>query len=189
MTTTLGYAVLGLLARRPHSGYEVAARMRTPIGYFWTASHAQIHGTLSKLVEAGLAAYTTEPGPGPYDKKMYTLTPAGRTELARWAASPPPAPQPRNEMLLRVYNGWLADPAAVVAMLDGEIARHRDTLGTYQELRAAFDANGTPDDPRSVRFADYATLLAGIGSEREELRWLKWLRDTLRAASDSDGAG
>lgn len=185
---TLGYAILGLLARRPHSGYEVTAKMRAPIGYFWTAGHAQIHGTLAKLVDAGLVAFTTEPGPGPHDKKLYSATGAGRDELARWAASPPPAPQPRNELLLRVYNGWLADPVEVLAMLDGEIARHRAALDTYQELREGFERTGAPDDPRSARFADYATLLAGIGSEREELRWLRWLRNTLRTARDPDTA-
>jgi hypothetical protein len=34
---TLGYALLGLLARRVGSGYDPARELRRPVGYFWQA--------------------------------------------------------------------------------------------------------------------------------------------------------
>jgi hypothetical protein len=34
--STLGYAILGLLATQPRTGYDLARLMRTPIGYMWT---------------------------------------------------------------------------------------------------------------------------------------------------------
>jgi DNA-binding PadR family transcriptional regulator len=177
---TLGFAILGLLARRPLSGYRVAQLMREPIGFFWNAGHAQIHGTLRKLVEAGWAEYRTEPGPGPHDKKLYSATAAGRAALAEWATSPLPTPQPHDELLLRVYNGWLADPAAMREMLTAELERREASLAHYLTVRAEFEADGTPEDPTTQRFVDYATVLNGIGSERYVLDWLRWLIGTLR---------
>ena len=37
--STLGYAILGLLAAKPRTGYDLARLMRAPIGYMWTAQH------------------------------------------------------------------------------------------------------------------------------------------------------
>ncbi len=184
---TLGYAILGLLARHPYSGYEVSARMREPIGYFWTAGHAQIHGTLTKLVEAGLITFTAEPGPGPHDKKMYRATVAGRAALAGWVAAPVPAPQPRNELLLKVFSSWAADPAAVVTMLTTERNRREQVVARYQALLTVFEADGPPQDVASQRFVDYATVRHGVALEQEYVRWLTWLIDRLqRSGTPSD---
>jgi DNA-binding PadR family transcriptional regulator len=43
---TLGYAILGLLARQPLSGYDVAARLKVPVGFYWTAHYSQIRPEL-----------------------------------------------------------------------------------------------------------------------------------------------
>jgi len=43
---TLDYAVLGLVARAPSTGYEVAARMKRPVGYYWVESHGGIYPSL-----------------------------------------------------------------------------------------------------------------------------------------------
>lgn len=45
--STLGYAILGLLAAQPQTGYDLARLMRTPIGYMWTARHSQIYPELA----------------------------------------------------------------------------------------------------------------------------------------------
>ncbi len=177
---TLGYAILGLLVRRAHSGYEVSARMREPIGYFWTAGHAQIHGTLTRLVEAGLVTFTAEPGPGPHDKKMYRATAAGRDALADWVATPAPTPQPRNELLLKVFSSWAADPAAVVTMLTAEQDRREQVIDRYRALLTMFEADGPPSDVSSQRFADYATVRHGVALEQEYVRWLGWLIGRLQ---------
>ena len=55
--TTLGYALLGLLARRALSGYDLAREMKRPVGYFWQARHSQIYPQLARLEALGLVAH------------------------------------------------------------------------------------------------------------------------------------
>ena len=74
MTSKLGYAILALLARQPGTGYELSARARRPLGYFWSARHSQVYPELQKLLDAGLVSFSPAPGPGPLDKKVYSLT-------------------------------------------------------------------------------------------------------------------
>src|SRR5215469_6282498 len=51
--STLGYALLTLLAREPLSGYDLAQRMKRPLGFFWQAQHSQIYPELAGLEEHG----------------------------------------------------------------------------------------------------------------------------------------
>ena len=47
--TTLGYALLGLLARRPLSGYDLAGQLKVPVVFFWHARISQIYPELARL--------------------------------------------------------------------------------------------------------------------------------------------
>ncbi len=49
---TLDYAVLGLVARQPCSGYDLAGLMRRPVGYYWAEGHGGIYPSLRRLSEA-----------------------------------------------------------------------------------------------------------------------------------------
>src|SRR6516165_6614771 len=89
MISKLGYAILALLARQPSTGYELSARARRPLGYFWSARHSQVYPELRKLLAAGLVRFDTAPGPGPRDKKVYSLTDYGMTRLRDWVIQPP----------------------------------------------------------------------------------------------------
>ncbi len=50
------WAILGLLARRPRSGYEIKANVDTTIRHFWAASYGQIYPELRRLEAAGWIA-------------------------------------------------------------------------------------------------------------------------------------
>ena len=87
-TGVLAYAILGLLAAEPLTGYQLAQRMRAPIGYMWTAAHSQIYPELAKLLADGQVRAAVIPGRGPRDTKRYTITTAGRRALRDWVDSP-----------------------------------------------------------------------------------------------------
>jgi len=82
--STLGYAILGLLAAQPRTGYDLAKLMRAPIGYMWTAHHSQIYPELARLEDDGRVSAAVIDGPGPRDNKRYEITPAGWHALQDW---------------------------------------------------------------------------------------------------------
>jgi DNA-binding PadR family transcriptional regulator len=172
--STLGYALLGLLARKPRTGYELTQALREPIGYFWTASHSQVYPELARLEARGWARYEIIAGPGPRDTKRYAITAAGRRALATWAVAPPRPEPSRNELLLKVYSLWLADPAAARALITAEREQHSAMLARYESL-AAENERGDPADLAPPAFFDYATLRRGLSFERHVLAWCDWL--------------
>jgi DNA-binding PadR family transcriptional regulator len=183
MPSTLGYALLGLLARRPRTGYELSQALRAPVGYFWTASHSQIYPELARLEAERLAASTVVPGPGPRDSKRYAITRAGRAALAEWASIPVVDEQPRSEELLKIYSIWLAGPDRAREMVNAQLGRHRERLARYESIAAEFERDGVIVATQPG-FGDLATLRYGRVYERHYIEWYEWLAAQLAGGED-----
>ena len=171
----------------PSTGYQLSARARDPLGFFWTPHHGQIYPELAKLRQAGLVSVKAVPGPGPHDKKVYSVTSAGRRELGEWAATPPVgADGDRDDMVLKAFVCWTANRQEAASLFAAQIAAHRERLEHYLmywgRVQARHD-DGIPPltDPE---FGSYATLKCGISYERHRIAWLEWMADTLAAGCD-----
>jgi DNA-binding PadR family transcriptional regulator len=185
MTSTLGFALLGLLARGPLSGYDIASQLKRGVGPFWSARHSQIYPELARLEAEGLVSYVRVEQQDRPDKKVYSLAPAGRQALQAWLMSPFPGQPIRDELTLRAYAIWLADPPRAAAVFREQERLHRAQLTEYEAIRQTMEDTWAeqltrPDTPE---FASYATLRRGLGFERELAEWCGWLADTLEVAA------
>ncbi|MEP6598080.1 MAG: PadR family transcriptional regulator [Actinomycetota bacterium] len=170
---TVGYALLGLLAERPRTGYEIAKVMKVPIGYMWSASHGRIYTELQSMNAVGFVTHQVVDGPGPRDNRIYTITAAGRRTLSDWVDSPL-EPQPaKSELMLRVRTLWTVSPERARRFL-GDVrldCQHR--LATYRDIDEQFAAEGDDHlDPATSAYWSYATLQAGISYERHIIAWV-----------------
>lgn len=181
MASTLGNALLGLLARGPQTGYELSRRMKRPIGYFWTASHSQIYPELAALERDGLVSHRVIAGRGPRDTKRYRITAAGRRALAGWVATAYEPSPPKDDFMLRVYSLWTVDRAAARTLVEGARVRHEETIAEYLRQRAAIEVEygGPPTEPDTPAFCDYATLRRGLSYERQAKSWCDWMLTAL----------
>jgi DNA-binding PadR family transcriptional regulator len=107
--STAVYALLGLLAMRSHTGYELTRQARTSLRLLWPTSEANLYRDQQRLVRLGWAEVTTEPV-GRRTRKRYRITEPGREALQAWLASPPAAPGLDIEAFVRI---WLADQGSV----------------------------------------------------------------------------
>ena len=186
---TLGYALLGLLARQSLSGYDVARQMRRPVGYFWQARHSQIYPELARLEALGLVAHQVVEQHDRPDKKVYSITAAGREALRAWVTSPVDAPPGRDELVLRAFSLWLADPRSAAALFREHERRHEAQLAHYRviEARLVGGTAGAPPPVDAPEFAAYAALRRGLSAERAYAAWCRWLADRLEAAAKHRG--
>lgn len=189
MISRLGYAILALLARQPSTGYELSARARRPLGYFWSARHSQVYPELQKLLAAGFVRFDPAPGPGPREKKVYAVTGTGLAILREWVTQAPEPPHARDDLLLKAYAIWTAEPAAARRMLAGQVSRHQDRLRAYEEDWARVESRHDGPPPAThPEFGSYATLKCGIDHERQRIAWLQWLDQQL-ATTRTTGHG
>lgn len=97
------FALLGFLSLGPMSGYDIRKLVRNSIAHFWNESYGQIYPLLRKLTDEGLVRRERHTQRGKPDRLVYSITAAGRRELASWLERPPQAPPPRNELLLKMF--------------------------------------------------------------------------------------
>jgi len=169
--STLGFALLGLLARRPATGYELALQLRRPVGYFWHARHSQIYPTLADLESEDLVTHEVIDGPGPRPTKRYRVTRTGRAAVRRWLRSTTPEVD-EGEILVRVYLVWLLPPRDAVAMLSAIKQHHERSLQRYLDT-TGLRAPAPAPSPRDPLFGDRATLEWGIEFERGRIAWIE----------------
>jgi PadR family transcriptional regulator, regulatory protein AphA len=158
------YAVLGLLADGPLSGYDLHKRAERTIGYFWRPAKSKIYELLPRLGERGLVDSRQVPQDRRPDKQVHELTPLGREALREWLESHDlPKTVARNPLLLRLFFGAHGDTAALLDLIAELKTRAEQQLG---ELRALEN----DVDPERDAFA-FLTLLHGIEDAESTVRW------------------
>lgn len=91
------YAILGLLARKPSHGYELAARFGELFGPGWEINKGQVYDMLRTLRKTGWAECLPS-RQGRRELKIHRITQAGDDALTEWHARPCGA-QPQRELL------------------------------------------------------------------------------------------
>lgn len=179
----MGYALLARLARKPHSGYELLQALKRPIGFFWQARQSQIYPELKRLEVLGLVTFEVIEQQNRPDKKVYTITESGQEALQRWAVAPTEPEPSRNELLLKTYTLWLADPAKALQLFRSQEEYHRAQLAQYQHILTKIEyEHPAPIKVQEPLFGDYATLQVGLRYEREYVDWCRWMIAQLEQA-------
>lgn len=86
---SIKYGILAILSRRPFYGYELKQELETELGVNWSINFGQIYTTLDRLERDMLVVLsdTVTVSDAP-DRKLYTITPAGISELNKWFLCP-----------------------------------------------------------------------------------------------------
>src|SRR5258705_6095944 len=100
--TSTSYAILGLLAVKPWSTYELAQQMDRALGRFWPRAESKLYEEPKKLVAHGLAKATTELV-GKRPRTIYTITAKGRRAIAGWVPTSGAGPTLEVEQLVKVF--------------------------------------------------------------------------------------
>ena len=178
---TLGYAVMSLLSREDLSGYDLKRWMERPLGYFWSARHSQIYPELARLEKEGYVTHRVVEQQERPDKKVYEITESGREALRVWITESPVERPAREELVLKAYSVWLAEPGAAAALFREQERRHEEQLRQYEEIEGWMKGRwgGEPEQMDFHHFASYAALRRGIGSERDSAAWCRWMTAEL----------
>ncbi|MGZ3497729.1 MAG: PadR family transcriptional regulator [Vulcanimicrobiaceae bacterium] len=153
-------SILGFLQGEGMSGYELARRAEQSIGYFWNVTRSQLYREIKDLELRGLVQTTAA---GARDKRICSITVAGRAAFARWIAREPADELIRFPLLLTLFFGAGVDPERLRNWVTLHRARHAERLERYRQV--------SPDVEREHPYPAM-TLEFGIMYEETVLRWL-----------------
>src|ERR1700742_1893963 len=113
-----GKVILGMLASRPRSGYEIKQLVDTSARFFWAASYGQIYPELKKLEKEGLVT-GADSSQGARQRTTFKLTAEGRRAAREWIDEPPEVLEMRDEGLLKLFFAGSIDGARAAGVRRG----------------------------------------------------------------------
>jgi DNA-binding PadR family transcriptional regulator len=137
--------ILGMLAARPRSGYEIKQLVDNSARYFWTASYGQIYPELKKLQKAGLIA-GDDTSRGARQRTTFKLTADGRKAAREWISRPPEVLEIRDEGLLKLFFAGSVEPERAAEIARERAAISREKAAQLRTIEAAADDAGQPTE-------------------------------------------
>ena len=176
---SLRFALLGLLAVEPASGYDLKRAINRSTYFIWNATGPQIYNTLHKLREEGyltseVLAQTSKP-----DKQIHTITASGRAALEKFMSEPIRASVTRDEVLLRIFFGNFASKKTIKRELALYLDRIRRERAYMEATEARINAHpGRKHEARRFQLLSRRIKVAQIRAMEQELE---------RFLNDGDG--
>ena len=183
---TTSYAILGMLALRPWTAYELTQQLRRSLTHCWPKAESVLYDEPKRLVRLGLATAHRQPA-GRRTRTAYAITDQGRRALAAWLATRPGPPRFEFETMLRLV---YADQGtkeellgAVRAAQEWAEARHAEGR---EQVRGYLDDGGPFPDRLHI-----IALFARFYADLFELvvRWAELAETEIQAWPRTDGLG
>ena len=178
--TTTSYAILGLLALKPWTTYELAKQVQRSLNWFWPREELKLYDEPKGLVADGFATARAEKT-GKRPRTVYDITPEGRDELARWLGEPPAPRTTEFEGMVKVF---FADGGSRQQLLDTLDRMEADAQARLAEL-ATYAAGPKPFPER--RHISALCLELHFEQEAAVVRRSRWAREQVHhwsAAAD-----
>ncbi|HEX7556413.1 MAG TPA: PadR family transcriptional regulator [Leptolinea sp.] len=169
------YILLGFLNYQPMTGYDLKQTLDHSVSHFWHAYHSQIYTTLRQMEAEGWVVSEFVYAESQPDRRVYSLTDAGRTEFQTWLDQSLTEMSPiKEELLVRMFFSARRDKKSVLAELHLQRELHQKKLNGYHGLTKTMieeNAQMTPELKQDAVFWRL-TLKMGIGYEEMYVEWL-----------------
>ncbi|GAK47548.1 regulator of phenolic acid metabolism PadR [Secundilactobacillus oryzae JCM 18671] len=173
----LKYIILGLLSEKKLTGYDITKAFDSDIGEFWSANHSQIYPLLKRLEDDALITHELELVGEKLEKKLYSITSAGKTVLREWLSEPTPEiSATKDEFILKLYFIHSADDPLLLPMLTEQHQLHQAKLTHLKnQMSRKF-----PDETSQNNLGHFLILQHAI---QRETRYTAWLQDIIDKVS------
>jgi DNA-binding PadR family transcriptional regulator len=175
--TTSSHAMLGMLAIRPWTTYELAQHMERGVGRLWPPSaRSKAFNEPKRLAELGLVKATADTV-GRRPRTVYRITAKGRRALKAWLDTPGEPTRLESEQLLKLFfaeHGTTDQARATVAAIAAWATEHAEENTAV--ARSYLDGTGP--------FPERAAVLTVVGKLMTDFvdtiaNWADWAATVL----------
>lgn len=171
---SLAHTILGLLQQEEMTGYDLKTSCFDQcIAHLWSADQAQIYRTLDKLVEQGWITCRVEIQHNRPNRKIYSVTEAGKAELIRWLQCHQPLPTVREPLLVQLFFAAQLPNEAIIQLLKQQLAARREKLAECENIELP-----TLADQAASREQIVQRLVLELVIRREQA-YIDWLETAI----------
>ena len=180
--TTTSYAILGLIAIRPRSTYELAQMMRRSLHFIWPRAESNLYAEPKRLVDGGMATAEVSWN-GERKRTVYSITPRGAEALRDWLADDPAPQRVESEAAVRILFGHLGTKDDLQAAIARVAADADEWITEVSEVADVYARGDGPFPERIHVNALLATLM--IEQARTASRWATWAAKEVERWADA----
>ncbi len=137
---SLKHALLGFINYGPMTGYELKKFFNTSVAHFWNAELSQIYPALKAMESDGLVEMKVEVQGDRPNRKVYSITDAGRQVLLKWLAEPAEMEQVRDPILIKVFFGSALKKEQLVSVLRNSIQDSERVVAYLKQAHTFVDS-------------------------------------------------
>ena len=182
---SLKHALLGFINYGPMTGYELKKFFDTSVAHFWNAELSQIYPALKAMESEGLVEMKVEVQDDRPNRKVYSITDSGRSELLEWLAKPADREQPREPILIKVFFGSSLSKRELIAVLRDCADETRAMLSYLEYAHQFVDKFVESLGLRQEGLFWQLTIGCGLKVHRAELEWAEEAIERIEAADDA----
>jgi DNA-binding PadR family transcriptional regulator len=174
-----GKVILGMLAARPRSGYEIKQLVDSTARFFWAASYGQIYPELKKLEKEGLIT-GDDSSQGGRQRTTFSITAEGKRAARRWISSPQEVLESRDEGLLKLFFAGSIDEARTPEIARQRAQASRTKAAQLRVIAEEVETAGQPEGPEVEPDAGSLMVLRyGIEASEWMAEWFERAAEEL----------
>ena len=169
----LKYAILGLINRGAMTGYDLMKVFNRELVNFWYAKHSQIYPELKKLTEEGLITYETVLQGEKMEKKLYSITEAGKKDFLNWLKKQNVLePTPKDIFRLKAYFLESLSKEEILEQFEYQLKQRQEKLKKLETTMLDHPFAESVVNVFSPEYGDYIVLKGAIMREQAHVGWL-----------------
>jgi DNA-binding PadR family transcriptional regulator len=183
---TLSFGLLSLLTTNNYTGYDLMLKIQL----LWHVNHSQIYPLLAYLENEGWVQFEQVVQSDKPNKKIYSITEKGLSELKEWMAEPTAEPVLRDEMLFKAYCINIVDSTVIQTLFAERKGMYNEYMKKYTQYyedlnRKAAEANEKLDID-SPKFGIYIVLKKAIMVAETNLEWCRWVMEQTKKGPEGE---
>ena len=179
--------ILGMLAARPRSGYEIKTLVDSSARFFWAASYGQIYPELKRLEDAGLIT-GADASQGARQRTVYKLTAKGKRAAREWIEHRPEVFELRDEGLLELFFAGSIDPSRTAEIARERAAKAARTAGELRGVEEQIEEKRTEGAEFSPDQGSLTVLRYGIEMNEWAAEWFERAAEQLERETSAAAA-
>jgi len=181
---SLPHIILGMLRKKPKSGYDLKKELENVIHYFWEADISRIYRSLGDMQKKGWVEFETVIQEDSPNKKVYTLTRDGRRELEKWLAEPGKPTSTHNPFLAQLHFSDAIPIETQLQVMKARLATLKEEI-LELERRAAIHNLPVPLTKNALGegvIREQFSLEYGVRKYQFEIEWTENIIEVLQNA-------
>jgi PadR family transcriptional regulator, regulatory protein AphA len=174
---SIKFAILGILSRKPSTGYELKKVFEESSFLYWSGNNNQIYKALIQMQDEELVTSEVVHQESSPSKKIYSITDEGLKELKEWVLSSPEAPEIKKTFLVQFAASHILDNQELNQLLSKYENELKVQLVMEQEkTRRTLSSPGSDARDNLIR----EMISENIASTyKSELNWVRETRERL----------